>query len=74
MKNLINGNSIIPKVKKYNYINNYNIIESNKGVKIYLDYSKVVVEEFVSKLFNDGYTWNRVELKDMEQIISKEKR
>ena len=56
MKNLINDNSIIPKVKKYNYINNYNIIESNKGAKIYLDYSKVVVEEFVSKLFNDGYT------------------
>ena len=69
MKNLINDNSIIPKVKKYNYINNYNIIESNKGVKIYLDYSKVVVEEFVSKLFNDGYTWNRVELKDMELKI-----
>jgi ERCC4-related helicase len=69
MKNLINDNSIIPKVKKYNYINNYNIIESNKGAKIYLDYSKVVVEEFVSKLFNDGYTWNRVELKDMELKI-----
>ena len=69
MKNLINDNSIIPKMKKYNYINNYNIIESNKGVKIYLDYSKLVVEEFVSKLFNDGYTWNRVELKDMELKI-----
>ena len=69
MKNLINDNSIIPKMKKYNYINNYNIIESNKDVKIYLDYSKLVVEEFVSKLFNDDYTWNRVELKDMELKI-----
>ena len=62
MKNMIRENAFKPKLSIKHYIQNYNCFKTKEGAKVYYDYSHQIVKEFISKLYNDGYTYNRAEM------------
>jgi ERCC4-related helicase/dsRNA-specific ribonuclease len=63
MKKIILENKLKPKLKKEKYLPNLNYYETSKGARVYLSYAKKMVEEFVGKLFYDGYTFLRAMMK-----------
>lgn len=63
MKKIISENKLEPKLKKEKYLPNLNYYETVKGARVYLGYAKKMVEEFVGKLFYDGYTYLRATMK-----------
>jgi ERCC4-related helicase/dsRNA-specific ribonuclease len=69
MKKIINENKLEPKPRKEKYIASLNYYETNKGARVYLQYAKKMVEEFIGKLFFDGYTYNRSAMKIEEMFI-----
>jgi hypothetical protein len=70
MKKLISNNTIVPKLPINNYVFNYNYFQTKKGAKVYLEYAQIIIEELISKFFNDGYTYNRAEMK-IEEVNKK---
>ena len=70
MKKLITNNTIVPKLPINNYVFNYNYFQTKKGAKVYLEYAQIIIEELISKFFNDGYTYNRAEMK-IEEVNKK---
>jgi hypothetical protein len=70
MKKLISNNTIVPKLPVNNYVFNYNYFQTKKGAKAYLEYAQIIIEELISKFFNDGYTYNRAEMK-IEEVNKK---
>ena len=66
MKNLINENTFKPKLSIKHYIQNYNCFQTMCGAKVYYDYAHQIVKEFTSKLYNDGYSFNRTKM-DIEK-------
>ena len=72
MKSLIQNNTIVPKIKKYNFIQNYNYYETILGARAVIGFSTRIVNELMSKLFNDGY--NFVHTASKVEFIEKEKK
>ena len=62
MKNMILENTFKPQVPVRHYIQNYNCFQTKEGAKVYCDYAPQIVKEFISKLYNDGYSFNRTKL------------
>ena len=62
MKQMIMENSFVPKLPIRHYIQNYNCFETKEGAKVYYNYAPQIVNEFISKLYNDGYSFNRTKL------------
>ena len=62
MKNMISENTFKPKLSIKHYIQNYNCFKTKEGAKVYSDYAPQIVKEFISKLYNDGYSFNRTKL------------
>ena len=66
MKNLISENTFKPTLSTKHYIQNYNCFETKEGAKVYYNYAHQIVKEFISKLYNDGYSYNRTKM-DLEK-------
>ena len=66
MKNMISENKFRPKLSSKHYIQNYNCFQTKEGAKVYYDYAHQIVKEFISKLYNDGYSYNRAKM-DVEK-------
>ena len=66
MKNMISENKFRPKLSSKHYIQNYNCFQTKEGAKVYYDYAHQIVKEFISKLYNDGYSYNRAKI-DVEK-------
>ena len=66
MKNMVNENTFKPKLNIKHYIQNYNCFKTKEGAKVYFDYAPQIVKEFISKLYNDGYSYNRAKM-DIEK-------
>ena len=62
MKQMITENSFEPKLPVRHYIQNYNCFATKEGAKVYYNYAPQIVKEFISKLYNDGYSYNRTKL------------
>ena len=62
MKNLIRENTFKPQLTTKHYIQNYNCFKTKEGAKVYYDYAQKIVKEFISKLYNDGYSYNRTKM------------
>ena len=62
MKNMISENTFKPQLSIKHYIQNYNCFKTKEGAKAYSDYAPQIVKEFISKLYNDGYSFNRTKL------------
>ena len=62
MKQMIIENKFEPKLPLRHYIQNYNCFATNEGAKVYYNYAPQIVKEFISKLYNDGYSFNRTKL------------
>lgn len=70
MKKIIMENKLEPKVKKEKFISGLNYYESGNGARVYLSYAKKMIEEFIGKLFYDGYTYLRSSFK-IDEIVDK---
>ena len=66
MKNMVSENTFKPKLSFKHYIQNYNCFKTKEGAKVYFDYAPQIVKEFISKLYNDGYSYNRA-IMDIEK-------
>ena len=66
MKNLISENTFKPTLSTKHFIQNYNCFETKEGAKVYYNYAHQIVKEFISKLYNDGYSYNRTKM-DLEK-------
>ena len=66
MKNMILENTFKPQVPVRHYIQNYNCFQTKEGAKVYYNYAHQIVKEFISKLYNDGYSYNRTKM-DLEK-------
>ena len=66
MKKMINENTFKPKLNVKHYIQNYNCFQTKEGAKTYYNYAPQIVKEFISKLYNDGYSFNRTKM-DLEK-------
>ena len=66
MNEMIKENSFEPKLPLRHYIQNYNCFSTKEGAKVYYNYAPQIVNEFISKLYNDGYSYNRTKL-DFDQ-------
>ena len=62
MKNMISENTFKPKLSIKHYIQNYNCFQTNAGAKAYYSYAHQIIKEFTSKLYNDGYSFNRTKM------------
>ena len=62
MNQMIKENSFEPKLPLRHYIQNYNCFGTKEGAKVYYNYAPQIVNEFISKLYNDGYSYNRTKL------------
>ena len=62
MKNMILENTFKPQLPIRHYIQNYNCFQTKDGAKVYYNYAPQIVKEFISKLYNDGYSFNRTKL------------
>ena len=62
MKNMIKENDFKPKLSIKHYIQNYNCFKTAEGAKVYHNYAPQIVKEFISKLYNDGYSYNRTKM------------
>ena len=62
MKNMISENTFKPKLSTKHYIQNYNCFQTKEGAKVYYNYAQQIVREFISKLYNDGYSYNRAKM------------
>ena len=62
MKSMISENTFKPKLSIKHYIQNYNCFKTKEGAKVYYDYAHQIVKEFISKLYNDGYSFNRTKM------------
>ena len=62
MKQMIMENTFKPNVPIRHYIQNYNCFATKEGAKVYYNYAPQIVKEFISKLYNDGYSFNRTKL------------
>ena len=62
MKNLIRENTFKPQLSIKHYIQNYNCFQTKEGAKVYYNYAHQIVKEFISKLYNDGYSYNRTKM------------
>ncbi len=79
MKDVIVNDTIIPKnfnsegqqkdrkmennKLRNEYINNIDYYETPLGARVYLSYAKSLVNHFIGKLFSDGFTYLRAEMK-----------
>ena len=70
MKNMISENTFKPKLSNKSYIQNYNCFKTKEGAKVYYDYAPNIVKEFISKLYNDGYSYNRAKM-ELEETKDK---
>ena len=62
MKQMIQENKFEPNLPLRHYIQNYNCFQTKEGAKVYYNYAPQIVKEFISKLYNDGYSFNRTKL------------
>ena len=62
MKQMIIENTFEPKLPIRHYVQNYNCFQTKEGAKVYYNYAPQLVNEFISKLYNDGYSFNRTKL------------
>lgn len=62
MKNMIKENTFKPTLSVKHYLQNYNCFQTAEGAKVYHDYAPQIVKEFISKLYNDGYSFNRTKM------------
>lgn len=67
MKDLISKTEITPTMKRERYVQNYNYYQTICNSRVFLNYASKVVNEFISKLFNDGYNFVHTAFKT-EQI------
>ena len=58
MKQMIMENTFEPKLPVRHYVQNYNCFQTKEGAKVYYNYAPQLVNEFISKLYNDGYSFN----------------
>lgn len=72
MKSLIKSNTIVPQLKQYNFIQNYNYYETIPGARAVIGFATRIVNELMSKLFNDGY--NFVHTASKVEYIEKDKK
>jgi len=76
MKNLIKedkfsnfiSTSKIKQRKETLFIKNLDYYETKQGARVYLSYAKNMVNHFIAKLFNDGFTFIRAEMKVQEEF------
>ena len=62
MKKMLKENNFVPQLTKYKFKQNVNCFKTDAGAKVYVDYAPQIVREFISKLYNDGYNYNRADI------------
>ena len=68
MKKIVSDNNMKPRPSKDKLIANLNYYETTAGARVYSNYAKKLVEEFLGKLFFDGYSFLKATFKLEEKI------
>lgn len=64
MKDIIVADNLSPDLyTKTQYTKDIDYYQTEKGAKVYLSYAEILIMHFIGKLFNDGFTFLRSEMK-----------